>query len=267
MSDSPTPTPTDILNINELQATIAALQRQVATISALHDNTGIVHDRDNGKKLDPTRDPGLVAAVPSITGAHFFEAPENPDDDVIFRDMAPFPINTSQEYKPPKDFGVAWPDNSSEAQTFERYLIRIQETVAQQTRPLDDFAVEIYQSVTPSDLKNGILDVVHLLRSQQCLLARQITDMRAELFIKAKGLKPAPLEKSATFSTTGIQARIAAAKLLTPTKSNSTQSNNRQRQRGRGGYGNYQYQGQQGGQYQQPQQYQQQFAPQYQRPP
>jgi hypothetical protein len=209
----------------------------------------------------------LEAICPSITGAHFFRAPADPDEDTILTEAINFPKNRGQQYSAP-GMDLPWPQDAGLYHKFDKTLQHAQEMLAHLTRPLDDFTAEIFASPhADGGTKQAVADFSHVMRSQMAIAARKLTDIRIENYVQAKGLKPAPSEdKGASISQDVITARVKAAEAFAdasaPRKNTYTRggpSGRRPYNRGyRGSYfGHYSQQYQQY-QQQQPQQQQQQ---------
>ncbi|KAF9374396.1 hypothetical protein BGX21_004143, partial [Mortierella sp. AD011] len=132
-------------------------------------------------------------------------------------------------------------------QAFDKTLVKLQERQAFATRPVDEFATEIYARVQDPSIKQAVADFLHVIRSQLAITARQINDMRLDNYVRATGAKPAPeAEKGEYISKEDITARIKAAaefaKASAPPK--ATQPNRKNKQ-GRGNrYGGYGFYGQ-----------------------
>ncbi|KAF9977632.1 hypothetical protein BGZ75_010251, partial [Mortierella antarctica] len=124
----------------------------------------------------------LIEAVPSIAGKNFFSAPEAEDDDPVFMDDVVFPKNQEQQYHAP-NLDLPWPDKSKSHQSFDKSLAKIQERLAFTTRPVDEFATDVFANVSDPALRASILDFVQVIRSQLAITARQITKMRKDNFV------------------------------------------------------------------------------------
>ncbi|KAF9943999.1 hypothetical protein BGZ72_002951, partial [Mortierella alpina] len=134
----------------------------------------------------------------------------------------------------------------------------IQERLAFTTRPVDEFAADVFANVSDPDMRTSMLDFVQIVRSQLAITARQITKMRKDNFVVAKGLKPTPDKgKGVAITQEDLTAQIKAAKeyekACAPAKDSSHGDN-----RGRGRYRNGFRNGYFNRQFQQPQPYQQQ---------
>ncbi|KAI8599013.1 hypothetical protein EDD21DRAFT_406366 [Dissophora ornata] len=153
----------------------------------------------------------MTSKLLSLLSQHFFKAPKDPDMDTILTDSIMFPKNPDQQYRAPP-LELPWPQDSGTYQKFDKILAQIQERQAYTTRPLDDFIAEIFTNVEDPKVRTMSADLVHIIRSQLSLTARQITDARMDMYLLAKGLKPVPaIEGGATVSRDDLTARIKAA--------------------------------------------------------
>lgn len=168
----------------------------------------------------------LELLCPSISGAYFFQAPTDPDEDVVLVDPLVFPKNRNQQYSAP-NMDLPWPQDASLYHKFDKTLQQAQEMLAHLTRPLDDFAAEIFASNADEPSKRAVADFGHIMRSQLAIAARKLTDIRVEHYVQAKGLKPAPSEdKGCSITKEALTSRIKAAEAFAaasaPRKTTST---------------------------------------------
>ncbi|KAG0205794.1 hypothetical protein BGX28_002665 [Mortierella sp. GBA30] len=209
----------------------------------------------------------LKEAVPAITGKHFYAEPTSPDDDPVYTGDVVFPKNPEQQYSAPV-MELPWPDKAKSHQAFDKSLVRIQDRLAFITRPVDEFAADAFSSIEDPDIRQSVLDFTQIVRSQLAITARQITKMRTENYVWAKGLKPAPDKgKGVSISKDELKAEIKAAedfaKASAPSKTSQSSNNNSQSGRGKNNRG---YRGGYFGRFPQQQYQQQQFQQQYQPP-
>lgn len=211
----------------------------------------------------------MVNLIPSLSGRHFFTAPDNPEDDDVCNEDIRFPKNVEQQYTAPT-WDVPWPaDKAGAHYQFEKSLVKILERQAHTTRPIDEFAVEYLSTVRDEDARKAFAEFIHVIRSQMALNARQIQEVRQDNYLRAKGLTPPPEKgKGDTITQDAINAKIKAA--VDYAKAMPKKSDRGQPRGGRGGYGrgnrNWGNGGFQFGQQQRPQ-YQQQYQQQFQQYP
>ncbi|KAG0286733.1 hypothetical protein BGZ97_007328 [Linnemannia gamsii] len=226
--------------------------------------------------IDPPRIQQLVVTdtllqlIPSLSGNDFFAAPSDPELDHVYTAELYCAKNPMQQYTAP-GWDLPWPANQQGAHYhFERALCRILERITDSTRPIDEFAAEFVAKCTDVTVRTDVAEFLHIARSQQALIARDIQQLRRENFLRAKGLQPAPeKKKGVTISKDTITADIKAAEdyaKAQPPKNNTqggAQGGGRGHRggRGRGGGGRFFGQHQQQPQYQQQQYYQQQQQP------
>ncbi|KAG0292762.1 hypothetical protein BGZ98_002474 [Dissophora globulifera] len=216
----------------------------------------------------------LKEVIPAIAGKDFFNEPADAADDTIFTEDVMFPKNPEQQYSAPA-MELPWPDKAKTHQAFDKTLAKIQDRLAFITRPMDEFAVYAFSNIEDPGIRQAVFDYTQIVRSQMAITARQITRMRTDNYVWAKGLKPA-LDKSkgAAISKDDVTVHIKAAESFAAASAppKSAQTSNNQFGRGkytcsyRGGYfGRAQYQQQQFPQ-QQSQQHQSGYFPQVQAP-
>ncbi|KAF9554419.1 hypothetical protein EC968_009647, partial [Mortierella alpina] len=248
------------ISITDNDSTLQSLREQLAalqaTVSSLQQSQShpLQVDAPRARLLVLPKE--LIEAVPSIAGQNFFTAPEAEDEDPVFLEDVVFPKNQEQQYHAP-NLDLPWPDKAKSHQSFDKSLAKIQERLAFTTRPVDEFATEIFATVSDPTLRDSILDFVQVLRSQLAITARQITKMRKDNFVVAKGLKPTPDKgKGVAITQEDLTAQIKAAKeyekACAPAK-DSSQGDSRGRGRFRNGFRNGYF----NRQFQQPQPYQQ----------
>jgi len=170
---------------------------------------------------------------------HFFTAPEPDVEDTNFADDVVFPKNQEQQYHAPS-LDLPWPNKAKSYQSLDKSLAKIQERLAFTTRPMDEFATDVFSSVSDPAMRDSILDFVQVIRSQLAITVRQITKMRKDNFIVAKGLKPTPDKgKGVAITQEDLTAQIKAAKeykkACAPAK-DSSHGDNRRRGRYRNGF-------------------------------
>ncbi|KAF9205363.1 hypothetical protein BGZ49_004126 [Haplosporangium sp. Z 27] len=125
----------------------------------------------------------LLEIAPILNGQHFFTKPTDSTHDFILDEIDIFSTNYYQQYQAPV-MNFQWPQGSEMYQEFDRNLARIQERQAHSTRPLDEFAAEIFPFLEDC-LSVDILGFIHHIRSQLAVTARQIQQMRMENYSNA----------------------------------------------------------------------------------
>ncbi|KAF9272954.1 hypothetical protein BGZ68_001963 [Mortierella alpina] len=179
MSDIPS---TDFdSTLQSLRKQLAALQATVSTLQRAQ------FDAHRARLLILPKE--LIDAVPSMTGKNFFTAPAAEDADPVFLDDVVFAKNQEQQYRAPS-LGLPWPHKATPHHCFDKSLAKIQERLAFATRPVDEFAVDVFANVSDPALRDSILDFIQVIRSQLAITARQITEMRKDNFVVAKASNP-----------------------------------------------------------------------------
>ncbi|KAG0345081.1 hypothetical protein BG004_003980 [Podila humilis] len=242
----------DDYTIQTLREQLAALQQTLSTMQQGHSHP-LQTDAPRARFLVIPDE--LIEAMSSIAGKHFFTAPEAADDDdPVFLDNAVFPkIRGNNTMLQDLIFlGPTMPKRTSLATSLQ-----------------DEFAAETYANISDPVIRTSILDFLQIMRSQLAITARQITQMRKDNFVLARGLKPV-LEKKGkgeTITQEDLIAQITACKeyekACAPAKKDSSHRGDNRGRRGqyRNGYFNRQFQQPQPQHYYYQQQGQQQQQP------
>ncbi|KAF9343871.1 hypothetical protein BGX26_005105, partial [Mortierella sp. AD094] len=139
----------------------------------------------------------LLEALPTLDGKYFYTKPANPLDDPVFQEDLLFSANPYQQYQAPK-IDLPWPNGSGVYQDIDANLAKIQERQAYTTMPLDSFATWTFASALCPEVMNSLLHLLHFIRSQLAIAARQIQEMRLDNYAFATGTKHALATENGT---------------------------------------------------------------------
>ncbi|ORY89186.1 hypothetical protein BCR41DRAFT_402741 [Lobosporangium transversale] len=178
---------------------IHSLQSQLATLTSRLEalSTSSESSRSNPYLVpkepayEITPDDSILVHYPAMDGKDFFKHKSgNRADDLAYatemaKEMQSFAKNTTQTYSAPKSALIDWPDSSSHHSSMDKTISRYQSRLANLTRPLDQFATEMFSYEVDPAVAQACLQLAQTMREHIAHLAQQMSSDREDLVYQA----------------------------------------------------------------------------------
>ncbi|ORY92386.1 hypothetical protein BCR41DRAFT_402594 [Lobosporangium transversale] len=178
---------------------IHSLQSQLATLTSRLEalSTSSESSRSNPYLVpkepayEITPDDSILVHYPAMDGKDFFKHKSgNRADDLAYatemaKEMQSFAKNTTQTYSAPKSALIDWPDSSSHHSSMDKTISRYQSRLANLTRPLDQFATEMFSYEVDPAVAQACLQLAQTMREHIARLAQQMSSDREDLVYQA----------------------------------------------------------------------------------
>ncbi|ORZ27457.1 hypothetical protein BCR41DRAFT_392787 [Lobosporangium transversale] len=173
----------------------AAVRSQLATLTSRLEalSTSSESSRSNPYLVpkepayEITPDDSILVHYPAMDGKDFFKHKSgNRADDLAYatemaKEMQSFAKNTTQTYSAPKSALIDWPDSSSHHSSTDKTISRYQSRLANLTRPLDQFATEMFSYEVDPAVAQACLQLAQTMREHIAHLAQQMSSDREDL--------------------------------------------------------------------------------------
>ena len=234
--------------ITSLQSQIEALANRLEAISS---NSGAPSTPSNTYLVakepayEITPDPSILVHYPAMDAKEFFKhksgdrAADLAYAADLSKEMQSFAKNTTQLYTAPKPDLIDWPDSSSHLASTDKTIGKYQSRLANITRPLDQFATEMFSRNIDPDVAQACLEFAQTMREHIAHLAQQMSSDREDLFYQAhkisvtKDTVEPPIVSTSDF----IEASKLAKSVRQATTQNKQRNSAPRRFRGRSFFG------------------------------
>ncbi|KAF9139240.1 hypothetical protein BGX20_007674, partial [Mortierella sp. AD010] len=136
--------------VNALQDQLASLTSQLDALIANSNNSPNTYMVPKEPIYEITPDEAILLHYPAMDGKDFYKHKTGDHAaDMVYstemaKEMQAFAKNTTMSYTAPKPSALDWPDSKSHHAATDKLLKQYQAHLANLTRPLDQFATEMF---------------------------------------------------------------------------------------------------------------------------